>query len=493
MRGAVCVLLAVALAGAPSADAQQTPEQQAKSLLEDGRGYFVQGKYKQALDNFNTIVSGFAETDSIDDALLEIGRYQADVEGDIEKARASFESVAKRFPQSDSAPGAYHHLGLLTLDRAVSPAELDDALAQFTRVQRLYPKSAWVPRALYATGLVHRRAGRLGEAVEVQRRVSLEYPTSDAAVTAQFQVGHCLTLSGEPRQAMEAFQQVRNRFPESQWSSRALDRITALYRLYEGARPSFAADPSFNVGSGEVVKDVVALLMAPDGTLWIGSDKVKAAVAYTAGGKPGPSVGAEELRSLSLSPRGELVVVSRLAVRFGKDVKSFSIPGNKPGELDVLEKLSSVLILPAGDMLVADEKKKRVFRYGPNLAFKGAFPDTKDRTVTRMVLDGEGGIALLDGEEKSVRVFGEAGQPLRALPAKGAGYELKKPADIAIDAARNLYVADADLGVLIFSPEGRLLATLGGEALRRPQALTLEPAGAILAYDDKLQKVVRFK
>src|SRR3970282_1239527 len=102
--------------------------------------YFAQGKYKQALDNFNTIVSGVPNTESVDDALLEIGRYQADVEGDIEKARASFESVAKRFPQSDSAPGAYHYLGLITLERAKGAAELDDALAQFTRVRRLYPK-----------------------------------------------------------------------------------------------------------------------------------------------------------------------------------------------------------------------------------------------------------------------------------------------------------------------------------------------------------------
>ena len=43
-------------------------------------------------------------------------------------------------------------------------AELDDALAQFTRVQRLYPRSEWVPRALYASGLVHRKAGRFADA-----------------------------------------------------------------------------------------------------------------------------------------------------------------------------------------------------------------------------------------------------------------------------------------------------------------------------------------
>lgn len=473
--------------------AQSSPEQQAKSLLDDGRAYFAQAKYKQALDNFNFIVTGFSNTDSIDDALLEIGRYQAEVEGDLEKARQSFESVAKRFPQSDSAPGAYHHLGLITLERASSAAELDDALAQFTRVQRLYAKSEWLPRSLYASGLVHRKAGRVAEAVEAQRRVALEYPTSDAAVGAQFQVGHCLALLGEPRAAMEAFQQVRNRHPNDESAARALERITAIYRLGEGTRPFFSLDASFSVGAGDVTKDVQAILMTPDRTLWIASNKVKAVVPFDGDLKMGASLGVEDPRSLGLTPRRELIVAARLAARFGKETKSFAVPGNKPGETEPLDRLTAVLMLPGGDVLVADEKKKRVYRFGPRGDFKGPFPDAKEREVTRLALDGEGGIALLDAEEKSVRVFDENGKALRTLPAKGPGYELKKPADVALDAARNLYVADEDTGVMVFGPDGRLLTSLSGEELRRPKALTLEPAGALLVYDDKAQRVVRFK
>jgi TolA-binding protein len=122
---------------AVSAAAQEAPDQQARRLLEDGRAYWAQGKLKQALDNFNTIVAGFSGTDSIGPALLEIGRYRLEVDGDADKARASFEQVAKQYPQSDAAPGAYYNLGLLTLSRSTPTAELDDALAQLTRVLRL--------------------------------------------------------------------------------------------------------------------------------------------------------------------------------------------------------------------------------------------------------------------------------------------------------------------------------------------------------------------
>ena len=485
--------LAAALLLAPQARPQSSPEQQAKSLLEDGRGYFAQGKFKQALDNFNTIVTGFAGTESVDDALLEIGRYQAEVEGDVDKARASFEAVAKRFPQSDSAPGAYHHLGLITLDKARSAAELDDALAQFTRVQRLYAKSDWVPRSLSASGLVHRKAGRLAEAVEIQRRVTLEYPMSDAAAGAHYEVGHCLALLGDARGAMEAFQQLRNQGAQGEWAARALERITALYRLSEGTRPFFSHDGSWSVGAGDVLKDVDAILMTPARTFWIASNKVKAAVPFDKDGKMGPSLGAEDLRSLALTPKGELIVTSRLAARFGKDLKSFTVPTNKPGEQEPLERITAALLLPGGDALVADLKRKRVHRFGPKWEYKGPFPDAKEREVTRLALDVEGGIALLDADEKSVRVFDENGKPLRAIPAKGAGYELKKPADITLDPARNLYLADEESGVLVFAPDGRLLATLPGDELKKPRALALDPAGALFVYDEKAQKVLRFK
>jgi glucose/arabinose dehydrogenase len=145
-----------------------------------------------------------------------------------------------------------------------------------------------------------------------------------------------------------------------------------------------------------------------------------------------------------------------------------------------------------GSLLIADEKKARVYRYDSQLQFKGAFPDAKERKVTRMLLDGEGGVVFLDRDEKSVRVYDETGRLLRSVGGKGAS-ELRRPVDVTVDPARNFYVVDEESGVLILSPQGKLLATLAGEALRRPKAIALDPAGAVLVYDDKAEKVLRFK
>ena len=109
------LFVALTVGAAFPALAQSTPEEQARGLLDDGRTYRREGKSKQALDNFQTIVTGFPNTSLVDDALLEIGRYHMEVDRDPTKARETFEQVAQRFPQSDGAPGAYYYLGLMTL------------------------------------------------------------------------------------------------------------------------------------------------------------------------------------------------------------------------------------------------------------------------------------------------------------------------------------------------------------------------------------------
>jgi TolA-binding protein len=476
------------------AAAQTTPEDQARGLLEDGRTYRKDGKLKQALDNFQTIVSGFPNTSFVDDALLEIGRYYLEVDGDAAKAREAFEQVTKRFPQSDGAPGAYYYLGRLTLDRATTAADIDDAQAQFARVQRLYPRSEWVPRAIYATGRAYRKSGKLADAAEAARRVVLEHPSSDAAPAAQFELAQDLALAGEFKQAMEEFQQVRNRFPASELAAPALDRITALYRLYGTGRPTFTADPSFSVGAGDQVKDVRGILMTPGRTLWVASDKVKSAIPFAADGKAGAGLAGEDLQSLGLGANGDLLVVAARAVRMGpKNLQTFAIPGDKPGVTEPLEKLEAAAVTQGGAVLVADEKKKKVFRFDGKYQYQAPFPDVKERQVSRIVLDGEGGIVMLDRDEKAVHVVDEMGKGLRTIPARGPGYEMKKPVDVAVDSFRNTYVADEEAGVLVFSPQGQLLATVTSADTRKVRLVTVDPSGALLVYDDKLQRILRFK
>jgi TolA-binding protein len=472
---------------------QEGAEEQAQRLLDDGRAYREQGKLKQALDNFNIVISSFAGTEAVGQALLEVGRYRMEVDDNQKGAREAFEQVSREHAQSDAAPGAYHYLGLLALDGARTPGALDDALAQFARVETLYPRSPWVPRSLQASALVHRRAGRYDDAVALNRRVALEYPESDAAPRAQFEAGHVLALQGQPRLAMEEFQQVRNRFPKSPWAAAALDKITALYRLHGSARPVFALDSGFSVSGGNVLKDVRALLVGPDGRLWVASKKTKSAVAFEPSGKMAESLSAQEPRTLSLAPNGDVVFAARTAVRVGpRDLRSFSFPPEKPGdEPKRLEEIRAAAVVPGGSVLVSDGKTDKVLRFGATGALQGPFiqGDAGKREVTRIVVDGERGILLLDRKKKTVSVCDESGRTLRTIGPAG----FRKPSDVAVDAFRNVYVADADEGVLVFSPQGELFFKIAGTESRKTTAITLDASGAVLVYDDGSEKVLRYR
>jgi TolA-binding protein len=476
-----------------SAWGQVAPEEQARRLLEDGRAARSQGKVKQALDSFGIIVTGFSNTSSIDDALLEIGRTQLEVSGDSEKARQSFEQVATRYPQGDAAPGAYYYLGQIALQRATNAADLDDALAQFVRLQRVYAGSQWMPRALYGAGLVHRRARRYREAVDAQRRVFLEYPSDDVAPSALFECARGLTLLGRPREAMEEYQRLRNAYPASGQAAQALDHITALYRLYASDRPTFSEDASFVLPPSQVLKDVTALLVGPGDLLWVASKSQNGVFSYT-DGRPTASHAVLDPVGLVSGADATPLIVAHLGLKSGNDpLRTLSLPGDKPGVERSLERVAAALPIRDGGLLVSDLKVPGVYRFEKEGKYVGSFPDAAACEVIRMLRDDEGDLVFLDARARTIRVLDESGAPLGSIGPQGAGYSLRRPSDVAVDSARNVYVADTEEGLLVLSPEGKLLARVGETILKKPSALALAGDGTLYVYDDKLKRVIRFR
>jgi sugar lactone lactonase YvrE len=187
-------------------------------------------------------------------------------------------------------------------------------------------------------------------------------------------------------------------------------------------------------------------------------------------------------------------VTAKLAVRFGpRDVKSFAVPSDKPGVPEPLERIEAAVVTPGGSILVADGKKKRVFRFDASGQYQGLFPDSREREVIHMVVDGEGAIVMLDKQARAVLVLTETGAILRSIPFRGAGFELRRPSGVAVDAFRNLYLADEEGFVHVLSPLGQLLAALSAPEMKKPTALTVDPAGAVLVYDDRAERVLRFR
>ena len=112
-------------------------------------------------------------------------------------------------------------------------------------------------------------------------------------------------------------------------------------------------------------------------------------------------------------------MTAKLAVRVGRrNIRSFTLPGQKPRPL---EELTAALVLPGGDVLVADKKRKGIFRFDAAYSYLGPFPDNREREITRLVRDGEGGILCLDRKTRGIRIYDATGKPLRSIAGPRVG------------------------------------------------------------------------
>ena len=494
MKTARVLAAAVLLFAASRVPAQSPrPDDQAKRLLEDGRTDLANGRARQGLDALQTIVTGFPNSPYADDALLEIGKYAEDVEKNLTRAREVYDQIAKRYPQSDAAPGAYLQMGRIAFATAASQSAYDDALANFQRVVRLYPESSFVPHALAASAAVFRRAGRYDAAIDSARRAVLDHPGSEVAPEAQYELALSLVMAGDMQNAIEEFQRVRSSYPGHKAAARALSATTALFRLYGSERPVFTKDATFAMAAGDVLKDVRALAVTPAGVTWVASNKTTSAVSYDSSFKLGPSLTSEDPQTLAVSPQGEVVFASKLAVKVGSSgVFAFTIPGEKPGEVEAIDRIGAATILVSGDTLVSDLKRKRVLRFKGG-TFSSVFPDRTEREVVKLLTTPRGDAVMLRKDDRSIEIVDDSGRVVSKIGPRGTGFEWKKPVDVTVDAFSNLYVADEDQGIFVFSPRGELMTTFGASDVKKSRAIAIDVTGAALVYDDRTETIVRFK
>ena len=152
----LALLAVVAFVALPRA--QGNMEEQARRQLQSGLDFYRAGQYSEALKDFQTVAEGYPNSAVADDALLAIATYQLEIQRDPIAARATADSLIKKYATSDGAPMGYVIMGRATIEIDQTPAGLDSALASFDRVPRLFPSSDAVAPALYYGAEVDRRA-----------------------------------------------------------------------------------------------------------------------------------------------------------------------------------------------------------------------------------------------------------------------------------------------------------------------------------------------
>jgi TolA-binding protein len=494
----VVAALVIAFFGiGPSGLAQTSSSETARKHLESGNQFYEQGRYKQALNDFDIVIA-MADSEYADDALLRSGEYYLDIEGNFDTAREYFNRILQNYPTEDSAPGAYYYLGVVTLRSTFGQQGVDDALANFQRVIMLYPQSTWVPAARYETGTALERQELWEEAADAYFSVISDHPTSRWAPGAQLAMGRCAVRLDQPLQAMLEIQQVRNRYPGSPEAEEALAWLTLLYRFYGYPRIdrpiAYEADTTFVPALSDEFDDVETVRVSSQGIHVLERGR-KRLLTFDAGGKLTGTTSAAEPRGLSISSGDMTVLSNERGLLIGGKPFVVAVPdedGPKP-----LEHIRRAVRNRLGDLFIYDDDEEGILRFNASGALVGPFPDAASREVLRMELDAQGNVIILEERDRVITVYSPAGELVARIERRGREWELDRPTDIAVDPAGYFYVLDErDVQVAVFDPSYRFLTlltteNLGGGVLEKPITFDVDRFGDIYVYDEEEKELIR--
>ena len=188
--------------------------------------------------------------------------------------------------------------------------------------------------------------------------------------------------------------------------------------------------------------------------------------------------------------RARILVFSRAT---GLLTRTIASQGSGPGKL--LDP-SALAITPGGTIFVADTANKRVARFTTSGDYLGSWTDIGPAAgiavapdASRVYVNDRRYIRVLDASGKAITQFGGLGNKIGKLAA---------PAQIALDGAGNLWVADrGNNRVQQFGPDGERLLTFGtrgigpGEFIN-PTGVSVDCRGTLTVSDTQNNRVQQF-
>lgn len=465
----------------------QNPEEFARRQYDSGMSFLQNGRYAEALKDFQVVVDSFPQSAVADDALMQVAMYHLDVARDLAAAQLAADKLLKDYPNSDSAPMAYIIGGRLTIAKGRTPANVDAALASFDRVPRLFPGSDAVAASRFFAGETLRLARRVDEALDRFRRVTMEYPRSIWSARADLSLAAALvSLDGAP-QAFPRLQRIRQQFPGTPEAQTALQYNTILYRLYirPPAQVSYAFSGRYVGAEGSRFSDVMGVTVDETGRIILGHKQ--GVSVFDEQGTLVRTIAADDPSTYFVEQRTRVVTVRRdTLIPDGGVPIQVAVP--QAGRLPrPVEEIPAVVALSNGDRLVADKDAKTVIRVSPQGKYVASFLTTI--STERMARNDLDDVALYDKESKTIVLADRDGKPLSRIALKGASYQIGEVIDLAFDRLGHLFVLDGDKpSIYVFGPRNRLVTTITG-ILQRPKAFALDAAGRLQIFDEGARRI----
>lgn len=478
LRPLPLVLAALATLGAQDADL-------AERLFRSGERAYAAHSYAEALDTWNQLVQQQPRSPYAARALLALARHQLEVEHKPEAAVPLLDTLRTEHLKSPEAGTALLLLGGIKAARSHSPAEIQEAMADYNRLLDLFPDHPAVQEARFRLGQAHRLRGEWARALQSFTEAIRLDPSAPAARRAQLEAAETLDVMGDLPGCLRMLQDLRNRDPQSPEAQEAAWRIGA--RVRERIRkPPLKSEGTWPPGKQKWLKTPILLATGPEGDVYVyQNDDDRAYRIHDGVLEPaGPATKAG--KALLVPAPGTVWVVSG---KFGL-VKPEGAPAAPPlpspsgGMLDAwgnvwicdpgapaiqvlcgtgtprslpAQGIQALAPLPTGGAAAASDATRTLKFLDADGQVKLTLPYGKDlpapfKYVVALASDPVGHVAaLVDGDFEGVVVWGPDGSVLRSATYKALGLNGKFRA-LTLDRQGGLILADRSNDLLVRLP-----------------------------------------
>ncbi len=207
--------------------------------------YAEAGDYKHAGASYRLVVRRFPRADLAATAQFKSGEMY-ERQGDLEHAFSEFQSLVEKYPRSpdfERALEAQYDIGKAYLDGkrvkfygVPTLPSMERASTLFSKIVHNAPYSKIAPLAQFGIGQALEKGGAIQAAVTAYQQVVDRYPNSDVADDAMYQIGYVYFESSRATgydetaavRAQEAFEDFLLKYPNSEKVAQAKDNLKTL-------------------------------------------------------------------------------------------------------------------------------------------------------------------------------------------------------------------------------------------------------------------------
>ncbi len=195
-----------------------TPQQQADILYSKASQLYDAKLYDEAGDQFEEYVRKYPESNSADNAKLQIADGYSR-QGEYEKAIAIYQEIVDTYPEGDAVDKALLRIG----DIYFVQRKNDEAIEAYEELTLKYPR--------FNTQIAVAAQDRMNAVGDIEENLRIMEEGTDAEKdNAQYDIGSIyLTVFGNYERAMKEFQKVVDKWPKSELADDALWKIGDCY------------------------------------------------------------------------------------------------------------------------------------------------------------------------------------------------------------------------------------------------------------------------